>query len=288
VFRRLTAAGGLALLAACSDGSDSPADPSPLPDPTTPIVYTALGASDALGIGSSVECLPLTECANGTGYVQVIARTLRATRSVTLTNLGIPTGVLSPRIQSLGLQHGRTIIGNFIDGAMPFVPRDSNVVTIFAGANDVNAIGEALEEGAGGSNAAAFIDDQVRQFGAEYRQLVAGIRSRAGQPRIVAANLPNLAAIPYASGYSLASRQGLQTLSVRFTREAINTLTIEGVAVVDLMCDARSYEPGRYSRDGYHPNDAGYALIAEVMVRAITDASVPAPRDDCPQMRMVP
>jgi lysophospholipase L1-like esterase len=288
VSRRLGAACGLAVLAACSNGNDSPTDPDPIPDPTTPIVYAAVGASDALGIGSSVECLPFTDCANGTGYVQVIARTLRGTRTVSVTNLGIPTGVLSPRIQSLGRQHGRTIVGNFIEGAMPFVPRDSNVVTIFAGPNDVNAVGEAFERGAGGANPAAYFDDQVRLFGGEYRELVAGIRSRAGQPRIVVANLPNFAGIPYASGDSSVRRQGLQTLSVRFTREAINTLVGEGIAVVDLMCDGRSYEAGRYSSDGYHPNDAGYALIAEMMVRAITDASFPAPRDDCPQMRMVP
>jgi lysophospholipase L1-like esterase len=75
---------------------------------------------------------------------------------------------------------------------------------------------------------------------------------------------------------------------VRFTREAINTLTGDGIAVVDLMCDGRSYEQGRYSSDGFHPNDAGYALMAEMMMRAITDAAFPAPRDDCPQMRLVP
>ncbi|HEX2443759.1 MAG TPA: SGNH/GDSL hydrolase family protein [Vicinamibacterales bacterium] len=247
-----------------------------------------MGASDALGIGSSMPCLPLTECTNGTGYVPTIARTLRATRTVSVTNLGIPAGVLSPRIQNLGRQYGRTIVGNFIEGAMPFVPRDSNVVTILAGPNDVNAVGEAFERGAAGANQAAYFDDQVRQFGVEYRELIAGIRARAGQPRIVAANLPNFAGIPYASGYSSMRRQGLQTLSVRFTREAINTLVGEGVAVVDLMCDARSYEAGRYSSDGYHPNDAGYALIAEMMVRAITDASFSAPRDDCPQMRLLP
>jgi lysophospholipase L1-like esterase len=288
VSRKLAAACGLALLAACSDGNDSPADPDPIPDPATPIVYAAVGASDALGIGSSMPCLPLTECANGTGYVQTIARTLRASRTVSVTNLGIPAGVLSPRIQDLGRQYGRTIVGNFIEGAMPFVPRDSNVVTIFAGPNDVNAVGEAFERGAGGSNPAAYFDDQVRQFGVEYRALIAGVRSRAGQPRIVVANLPNFAGIPYASGYSTVRRQGLQTLSVRFTREAINPLVGDGIAVVDLMCDGRSYEAGRYSSDGYHPNDAGYALIAEVMVRAITDATFPAPRDDCPQMRLLP
>lgn len=274
-----------ALVAGCS--SDNPTEPSPTPNPTAPVVYTALGASDALGIGASVECLPFVECPNGTGYVQVIARTLRATRTVTLANLGIPAAVLSPRIQSLGRQYGRFIPANFLDAELPSVARDSTLVTIFTGANDANAIGDAVEQGAGGSNAAAFIDDQVRQFAAEYRQLIAGVRSRAGQPRIVVANLPNFAGVPYTAGYSPARRQGIQMLSVRLTREAINTLTGDGVAVVDLMCDGRSYEPGRYSGDGFHPNDAGYAFLAELMLRAINDTGFPPPQSDCSFMRIV-
>lgn len=274
-----------ALGAGCS--SDNPTAPSPTPNPTAPVVYTALGASDALGIGASVECLPFVECPNGTGYVQVIARTLRATRTVTLANLGIPAAVLSPRIQSLGRQYGRFIPANFLDAELPGVARDSTLVTIFTGANDANAISDATEQGAGGSNVAAFVDDQIRQFAAEYRQLVSGIRSRAGQPRIVIANLPNFAGVPYTAGYVPARRQAIQTLSVRLTREAINTLTGDGIAVVDLMCDGRSYEPGRYSSDGFHPNDAGYALLAELMLRAINDASFPAPQNDCSFMRIV-
>ncbi len=274
-----------ALVAGCS--SEGPTEPSPTPNPSTPVVYTAVAASDGLGIGSSVECLPLFECPNGMGYVQVIARTLRAGRTVSLTNLAIPAAVLSPRIQNLGRQYGRLIPANFLDAELPNVARDSTLVTIFAGANDANTIVEALERGAAGSNTGAFMDDQVRQFTAEYRQLVAGIRSRAGQPRIIAANLPNLAGAPYAAGYPPARRQAMQTLTVRLTREAINTLTAEGVAVVDLMCDGRSYEPGRYSNDGFHPNDAGYAFLAELMLRAANEASFPAPQNDCSFMRIV-
>jgi lysophospholipase L1-like esterase len=284
--RRTLVAAALALLAACS--GDSPTEPSPPPDPAAPVAYSAIGASDALGTGSSAECLPFIDCPNGMGYVQIITRTLRAGRSVTLRNLAIPAGVLSPRLQDLGRQYGRFIPGNFLQAALPSVAGDTTLVTVFAGANDANAIGDAIEQGAGGSNVGAYIDDQVRLFGAEYRQLTAGIRSRASQTRIVVANLPNFAGAPYSiDRYSLARRQGLQTLSVRLTREAINTLTAEGVAVVDLMCDGRSYERGRYSSDGFHPSDAGYAFIAELMLRAINEASFPAPQNDCPQMRIV-
>jgi lysophospholipase L1-like esterase len=282
VLGALLAAG---LVAGCS--SDNPTEPSPTPNPSAPVVYTALGASDTLGIGGSSDCLPFAECPNGTGYVQVIARTLRASRTVTLVNLGIPAAVLSARIQNLGRQYGRFIPANLLDAELPGVARDSTLVTIFTGANDANAIGDAAEQGAGGSNLAGFIDDQIRQFAVEYRQLVAGVRSRAGQPRIVIANLPNFAGVPYTAGYSPQRRQAIQTLSVRLTREAINPLTADGVAVVDLMCDGRSYEPSRYAGDGFHPNDAGYAYFAEAMLRAINDTSFPAPQNDCSFMRIV-
>src|ERR1700680_2887518 len=110
--------------------------------------YTALGASDAIGFGSSSACLPYTECA-GNGYVFVAARQLRTQGYiVTLTNRGIPTAVISPALQNLGQQYGHPVLGNFIEGELPFVPQESTLVTIFAGANDVNVITAALGGGA--------------------------------------------------------------------------------------------------------------------------------------------
>ena len=72
-----------------------------------------------------------------------------------------------------------------------------------------------------------------------------------------------------------------------FTTAAVNVLTSQGVTVVDLMCDARSYLPSNYSAD-FHPNDAGYAFISSEVVNAITSASYPAPQGSCPAMSAVP
>ena len=67
----------------------------PPPSAGATIVYAAIGASDALGIGSSVPCLPFIDCPDGTGYVQVAARQLRAQGfPVTVSNLGVPTAVI--------------------------------------------------------------------------------------------------------------------------------------------------------------------------------------------------
>jgi len=73
---------------------------------------------------------------------------------------------------------------------------------------------------------------------------------------------------------------------VGFTTAAVNVLTSQGVTVVDLMCDPRSYLPSNYSSD-FHPNDAGYAFISSEVVNAITSASYPAPQSNCPAMNAV-
>ena len=143
-------------LSACTQlgiGDNSPTAPAGPPAPGSAIVYDALGASDADGVGSSVECPPFTDCPNGMGYVQVAARELKAQGfSVSLTNYGIPTAVIGPDFQLLGQQNDRTIVGNLISNEMPFVRQNATVVTIFAGGNDINTITAALGNGAGGTD----------------------------------------------------------------------------------------------------------------------------------------
>src|SRR5690348_347604 len=75
------------LLAGCNNNSNpSPTSPSPQPDTVS---YTAVGASDAIGIGASHECFPFAACPDGTGYVQLTERRLRSSgKTVTLLNLG--------------------------------------------------------------------------------------------------------------------------------------------------------------------------------------------------------
>lgn len=267
-------------------------NPSPTA-PTTPIptgsaiVYSAIGASDALGVGSSRECLPIVDCPDGKGYVPVAAGQLRAQgHTVTVATLGIPTGVISRSFQALGQQYGRDIRGNLTDHAMPFVLSNSTLVTIFAGGNDVNTITAALGGGAGGADPAGYIDRQVAAFGADYATLVAGIRARASGARIIVVNLPNLAGMPFLTSVSLLQRQAAQRAAVGMTG-VINKLA-NVAAVVDLMCDSRTYLPTTFSSDGFHPSDAGYAFIAGEIVLAATSASYAAPRAACAQMTIVP
>ena len=262
----------------------SPTAPSGPPPMGSALIYSAVGASDVLGYGSTTPCFLFEDC-NGTGYVWVAGRQLRSQGyTVTIGNLGIPAAVISRTFQDLGSQNGRIIGGNLIEQEMPFVSRNADLITVFTGANDVNAITAALGNGAGGSDPAAYIDQKVSTFASDFATLINGIRGRATQARIVVLNLPNLAALPFLATASLAQKQAAQRASVRMTTTGINT--VQGVTVIDLLCDARLYQSSYYSSDGFHPNDAGYALIGGEVVKALTSSSYAAPRGSCPQMTL--
>jgi lysophospholipase L1-like esterase len=279
----------LLALVACSK-SAGPTSPSGPPSAGSTVYYTAIGASDAIGYGSSVVCIPFAvDCQNGMGYIQVISRQLQAQGStVHLSNLGIPGAVIGPGVEALAAQYHRSVPANFINGEVPFVPRNSTLVTIFAGGNDVNTVGAAIRDGAGGGDPWTFIDQQIKAFGAEYATLIAGIRDRAPGARLVVANLPNFAAIPMTSSYTPEEKQMIQKISVGFSTQVINPLSSQGIAVVDLLCNTRFADPGIFSSDGFHPNDAGYAILAAEMMKAITATSFPAPASSCALMQVVP
>jgi lysophospholipase L1-like esterase len=283
---------GLLLLftvSACSSSSDdSPTGPSPA---AGPISYTAIGASDGIGFGSSSPCLPFVDCPDGLGYVQILRRDLSASgRTVTHRNLSLPGAVLSRAIEDLARDIGRPIeqlAGNFMERQAPFVPTDSTHITIFAGGNDANVIGQAARAGRGGSNSDAYVDAQVRQWGTDLGELVSRIRGRAPNARIVALNMINLAGAPYLSGNTLSEKSLMQRVAVGIS-DRVNALTAQGVLVVDLMCDVRLYQASSYASDGFHPGDIGYRIFAELTLPALRDGTNTPPNQGCAQRRLFP
>lgn len=280
----------LGFAAGCNkDGSNGPTGPGGPPAAGASITYDVIGASDANGVGSSVVCPPYVDCPNGMGYAQIAARQLSAQGySVSLQNLGIPASVIGPGFQALGQQYGRTIGGNFLVQEMPFVRANATLVTIAAGSNEINTITAALGAGAGGSDPAGYIDAQVSAFGNDYTTLVDGVRARAPSARIIVVNVPNLAAFPFLVGATLSQRQAAQRAAVRMSTTVVNTLVARNVVVVDILCDARMYQPSNFSSDGFHPNDAGYTFLAGELVRAVTSTTYPAPPTGCGFMSVVP
>jgi lysophospholipase L1-like esterase len=258
-------------------GCDVLKTPTTPPTPAGAVRYTAIGASDAIGYGGSIVCQPFSTCPNGTGYVQTVTRRLKAAHTdFDSSNLGIPGAVISRRLMDLGNSLGRDIFGNFIDSQMPFVLRDSTVVTVFTGGNDVNTIGAAVRAGRANGNPVAYIDAQIASFAQDFRDLIAGIRTRSAATRIIVLNLPNMARLPYAAGLNSTEREYLRRLSAGFSA-AMNATRTADIVVVDLMCHAPVYQAGIYSSDGFHPNDAGYAMLADLVSAAIaTPPGTPA------------
>jgi lysophospholipase L1-like esterase len=250
------------------------------------VVYSAIGASDAIGIGSSSPCIPYASCPDGKGYVQEIVRRLVASgKTVTIQNLGVPGAVVSPAMQTLANQLNRGVAVNFIQDEAPFVRTDSTLVTVFAGGNDANTIGSALRAGYGGSNATAWANQQIATFRSDMTTLVSAIKARAPKARILILNLPNLAALPYAAGNTATEKQILQQIAVGLNA-GVNATTSQGAIVVDLMCDSRAYSSSIFSSDGFHPNDAGYKLFADLLYPATTSSTTGAPASSCSFMNV--
>jgi len=280
----LRAAAALVGTLAFGCNGDTPTDPTP----TNAVSYTAIGASDGIGFGSSVVCVPFDpDCPSGTGYVYLLKRRLQGDgRTVTLQNLAVPGAVLSPAIQALSRQTGHDIISTFFDQSTVVLPTTTHL-TVFAGGNDANVIAQAIRAGRAGADVRGYIDQQVNQWQNDLQDLVRRVRQRAPDTRIVALNLPNLGAAPYVAGLSVQERSILQRIAVMLT-DRINALTGQGVLVVDLMCEPRTYDASRFSSDGFHPSDSGYALMAELAYPALANNALPSPSSTCAQRTLLP
>jgi lysophospholipase L1-like esterase len=297
-------------LAACSKSTSVP----PVGPPA--IVYTAIGASDAVGYNASIPCanppsVAVPTCPGGTGYVPVLATLLGASGApVTLNDRGISGAVIGPDILAMGNMYGSQVsavpckprTGNdvipadFITNELPSLSGNETLVTIFAGGNDTNAIVNAavcLSLG-GASNAAVqqFLATQIQAFGNDFVSLTSAIHAKAPGALIVVANLPNFAGIPIAQNPQVApAKPLLQAVSVGIdTNVYLAAATNLGIPTVDLLCDPRSYQntsffPGPLA-DGFHPNDTGYAIFAAAFAAQIAARPPVLPQKSCPQMSL--
>lgn len=239
----------------------------------TQMTYTAIGASDAVGVGAT-QCptagsppMPSPpSCPGGNGYVPVLAQLLTTGNvQISLFDLGISGAVIGPDIKTdTALCFGAP--GDFITNELPVVNAKSDIVTVFAGGNDTNAIVAcAVGIVMGGGDPTAFINAEIAKFGADYATLIAGIKA-ASPPGviIIVANLPNFALIPVGTTQPPGVKALLDQVSLALDKTIINpSAGVTVSAVVDALCDPRSYVPANFSADGFHPSAAGYALFAQ-------------------------
>ena len=296
--------------------------------------YTAIGASDAVGVGSSAPCPtaavvigPDTEqmpsppnCPNGTGYIPDVAGLLSATSSTTvvnLTDLGISGATIGPTERALGNAWepfifgcsssgpNACIPGDFISDELPLIPSSQNTVTIFAGGNDTNAIFAHVAVACSGCSPGqigAMIQTDVTNFANDYLTLLGAIHQSFPFARIYVANLPNFGLIPRGvcigsnpaspPAFCNANDPAQGNPSAQFLLDQISTaidanvinggIAASGIPTIDLECDPQSYNPANFSADGFHPDDAGYALFASKLATAIEHFGAPPPAASCP------
>ncbi|HET9342000.1 MAG TPA: GDSL-type esterase/lipase family protein [Candidatus Eremiobacteraceae bacterium] len=294
-------------------------------------VYTAIGASDAVGFGSTVPCAtapviigPDTElmpsppnCPGGRGYIPGIAsRLTSSTGSVVLTDLGISGAAVGPTERTLGntwepllfedcTSSGANVCipGDFLSDELPLVPGNQDLVTIFAGGNDTEAILAHVAVACNGCNQQqirAMITADVTNFANDYLTLIGAIHQSHPFARIYVANLPNFGLTP--RGVCIGADPGnpppfcgpndpalgqpglealLDAISTGIDANVINQFAANGIPVIDTECDPRSYDPSNFYIDGFHPDDAGYALLAQLFTLTIKNFGGPPPAGNC-------
>jgi lysophospholipase L1-like esterase len=272
---------------ACGSSTSTTVSQDPQP-PVPPLVYVALGASDAVGFNASVSCdgpadadgrqprqSEPVDCPGGTGYVPLLAQSLGADQVV---NLGLTSAVIGPQVRSLN--QGRAP-ADILTDQVPRIPADATLLTLWTGNNDTTQIALATATAVlQGEDAAPLIAQQVGIFGAEYQTLLTSIEQQAPNARLVVANIPNFALTPVGQSQPASIQLLLREISVAINQEVINPLAQQGIPVVDVGCAPFTYEtssffPGPWA-DGFHPNDLGYARLAELFLNGIQSPTMPA------------
>lgn len=126
------------------------------------------------------------------------------------------------------------------------VAADPDLVTLGIGIND---IGHRLT---------------LDQFSKNYEQILSMLKEKT-RARIVVTNIPDISTAPVIPGWS---RNAYQQQIIQFSRRLEEIAARHGVTVFDIYAITTQELPSHpeyFSRDGFHPSDAGYELWAQTM-----------------------
>jgi acyl-CoA thioesterase-1 len=228
----------LAVLAVLVAGACDVSRPEVLPPPedTGPApLYVAVGASETTGVGSDQ---PLRD-----GWTRILHRTALPPGSIHV-NMGIP---------------GATVAQAMAEEVPDTVQARPNLVTVWLNVNDLTR----------GVTPAEY----ERQLEALVRALRGG-----GRVRVLVANTPPLDQLPaYRAGRiltGLPSPEAVEALVAAYNAAIARVVERQGALLVDLhaagMAHRAAGTEGSYiSPDGFHPNNAGHAKVAEVFAEVL-------------------
>ena len=246
---------------AVNSPSTSPStSPTPSPSPS-PAFRQVLGLGDSVTAGNACGC---------TDFVRLLARelTLRTGQDVTPTNLG-----------HAGQTSGQLLALVRSDQATRSAVRAADVVLVTIGANDLVPALRGWDDGRCDDDCASSdVDAITSRVAAIVREVHA---LRAGQPtRVLATNYWNV----FEDGEVARADRGEAYLgwSDRLTRAFDAALCpkveAEGATCLDLYApfkaaDGSADPSALLADDGDHPNAAGHALIARVMLAQLLGSS---------------
>ncbi|HEY2668510.1 MAG TPA: SGNH/GDSL hydrolase family protein, partial [Actinomycetota bacterium] len=244
-FPAVLAVVGVLLATACTS-SRTAAAPKPTPSAAAPLVYVAVGASESVGVGATDS--------HRNAWTQIFFRTALP-RSAVFVNMAVPGSTLA---EALAAQ---------VPEAVALSP---GVVTVWLNVNDLlHAVTPSSYE-------------------ADLTKLVTALR-RGGATKVLVANTPPLDDLPaYRAclpGATATATQGVACpvpgplagavpgpAVLNAAVDAYNAATARvtaatGAVLVDLhaaglAARANGTEASLVSSDGFHPSDAGYALVA--------------------------
>ena len=238
--------------------------------------YVAIGDSLAFGVGAS-------DPATG-GYVALTYETLRSSdryrdRGLELINIGVP-GATSADLLLPGGQVERAL-AEIRDRQDDTSSSDDNVeiITVDIGGNDVLALAtpdSPCTTDALGEECQGLFQEMLGTLKGNLTEALGRLRQAAPKAELVVVDL-----------YSpLSGRGGAGDLIADFAVGEMNAVTEEVASRPDLHANLASVFPpfrGRAAQliatDGVHPNDAGHALMAEVVLAAIEGRDPVLPKD---------
>ncbi len=236
IWRALPLLGVLLAVVGCGSGKTSPTGARATPTPTVraAIVYVALGASDALGVGAGN---PNTE-----GYIpRLIAR-------------------LPPRSQALNLGVSGIELHDALARELPqALATQPTLVTVWLSGNDFRDCVSLAQYGTDLDRLLAQLHEQTHA-----QVFVANLPDMSQLPYFKQ-GAPNGGACVQG-----ASTDAVRALAEHWNSVINAAVARHGDVLVDLFRSSLAGRPDLVASDGFHPSSQGYAILADLFWQQIS------------------
>jgi lysophospholipase L1-like esterase len=230
--------------------------------PAPPGLYVAMGDSITYGVGVTENChafpahpVDIAEyCPDGTSYAILVAKAVR-------------DAGLAGHFMNIGISGAH--VERVISDELPWLPPAATLVTLYIGTNDSRAVRDPKVS----------IAEAVSKFETHFDQLLDQIHARAPQALIVLINFPNEKYL--AATYNVPNDVLPRYDATSQILDAFIDAHYPKYAVVDTICNPASYDNSLLFKGGVHPNEAGAAILANLVAKILLSRKPPPPPNSC-------